>query len=60
MSSFVCSVSCSRIAGTSSIYLFRCLRLGSDLRCQSLSLFRIVIDVVEIFTLMSGFGYFMY
>ena len=32
-------MSCSRIAGASSFYLFRCLRLDSDLGCQSLCSF---------------------
>ena len=40
-----CLVSCLRIEEASSIYLFRCLRLGSDLGCQSLCLFWIKLIV---------------
>jgi len=54
-----CLVSCSRIAGASSIYLFWCLRLGSYLRCQSLCLFWIEL-VVEILPICRDLEIFMY
>ena len=48
-------MSCSRIAGVSSIYLFRCLRLGFDIGYQSLCSFWICLCCWD-FTHLSGFG----
>ena len=52
-------MSCLRIAGASSIFMLQCLRLGSDLGCQSLCSFWICLCRWS-FTQLSEFGDFMY